>query len=190
MSKSKNDLISLKEVLDLQVKAEETLPEEEMDLLPVNPNPLIGLKERLNHLSSNQQKFLIAKLHGTSDAAACRAIGILPSNAYRWKAESPDFREAYDYVTQNPVIVASDATMYALNKALSRLFQMLDHPSMEVRRFAIEKIISISGIEKSRVEVEHKSGSGGDLDDLRRQLDELRQSNASAEDSSSGEVGE
>ncbi len=138
----------------------------------IAPHPLIRASHLLDMLKPKQEDFLVAKLYGMSDAGAMRAIDMAPQTAYHWK-QDPGFKEAYDLVTENPVVMAAEVVAFGLAKAMNQLVNMLDHPSIAVQQFAIEKLVAISGIQKQRMEVTHKNDpSDGDIDRLLDKLDE------------------
>jgi hypothetical protein len=123
----------------------------------------------LDSLSGNQEKFLAIRVYGVSDAAAARAVGISPGTVYKWK-DDPEFRAIYDEVINNPVQFAAEVATFGLVKAINKLVALSDHNNIRVQQWAIDKLISIAGLEKQRVEVTRRDEP--DLDSLLDRLEE------------------
>lgn len=140
---------------------------------PFSVNPLIGAKGLIENLSDNQQRFLTAKLWGMTDAAAARAIEMTPATVYGWKTNDEDFKLVYDAVTTNPILMALETTAFGLAKAIGRLTDMLDHPNVRVVQYAIDKLIQIGGLEKTRMEVTHRNDTG-DIDAIVQRIEARR----------------
>lgn len=159
-----NSVVALTKFLNLQLEEDEEL--EERDRLMVTPNPLIARSENLEGLSQNQENFLMAKLMGVTDKAAAEAAGISPHTAYGWKQKDENFREVYDAILNEPLEFSAGSLAYMVNKAMLHLSLLLDHKSTKVKQYAIDRIIDVAGLKKSRMEVTHS--------DERAQLDALR----------------
>ena len=166
-----NPLTALTQMMD----GDYDLDHSEMDVeQSVTPNPLIGAGGLIETLNDNQEHFLVGKLYGLSDKQAAEACNISPNTAYSWKQHNENFRLVYDKVTTQPVIMAAEVTAFGLAKAIHKLLLMLDHQNVRVVQYAIDRLIDLGGITKSKVEVTHKSGSTDDLDDILERLEERR----------------
>ena len=133
----------------------------------LTPNPLIKESLSVDALSQNQQRFLVAKLHGMTDSDAARAIGLTPSSTYAWKKD-PEYKKVYDGIVNDPLQFASEQITFATAKAVDRLISLLDHKSVAVVRYAIDKLVDLGGLSKPhRMEVLHTDATN------REELDEL-----------------
>ena len=166
-----NPLLALTQMMD----DDTDLDHSEMNIESlITPNPLIGAGGLIESLNANQEQFLVGKLYGLSDKQAAEASSISPATAYSWKQQNKDFRIVYEKVTTQPVIMAAEVTAFGLAKAIHKLVLMLDHTNVRVVQYAIDRLIDLGGVNKSRVEVTHKSGNTGDLDDILERLEERR----------------
>jgi len=137
-------------------------------------NPLIGAGGLLEGLSDNQQRFLVAKMYGITDAAAARAISINPQTVYQWKTNS-DFKEVYTLVTEMPVEMAARASAFGFAKSIDKIAQMMDSQDVKVVMWAIEKMLSIAAVGKVRVEHTHKKElADDDVDRILQRLEAER----------------
>ena len=166
-----NSLLALTQMMD----DDTDLDHSEMNIESlITPNPLIGAGGLIESLSATQEQFLVGKLYGLSDKQAAEASSISPATAYSWKQHNKDFRIVYEQVTTNPVIMAAEVTAFGLAKAIHKLVLMLDHTNVRVVQYAIDRLIDLGGVNKSRVEVTHKRGNTGDLDEILERLEERR----------------
>ncbi len=135
----------------------------------ISPHPLIYAGELIDRLTHTQEGFLVAKMYGMSDAAAARSVNVKPGTAYHWKLNK-DFKHLYTLVTEQPVVMAAEVAAFGLTKAINQIVKMLEHPSVDVQQYAIDKLIKIGGLDKKRVEVTNKNVSDDDID---RHLDAI-----------------
>lgn len=135
----------------------------------VTPHPLIYAGELVDRLTHKQEGFLVAKMYGMTDAAAARSVGVQPNTAYHWKQDE-DFKRLYTLVIEEPVVMAAEVAAFGLTKAINQIVKMLDHPSVDVQQYAIDKLIKIGGLDKKRIEVTTKNVSDDDID---RHLDAI-----------------
>lgn len=120
-------------------------------------DPLIGLREVLESLSTNQERFLVAKLQGVSDAKAARKAGVSTTAVVKWK-QNTLFKTAYEQVTEYPVEMSAKFTAFTLAKAMLKLADMLDSNKIAVQQYAIDTIIRVTGADNKtkKVEVQHE----------------------------------
>lgn len=146
----------------------------EQDDLKVLMSPLIKLGNRLEGLSETQETFLVAKLQGARDSDAARAAGVAYSTAKGWK-QDPDFRAIYDEVISGPVVFAMEMSAFALAKVVIKLSKWLDSGDPKLVMYAIDKLMSMGGLNRQAIEVTHREvKSREDVDDILNELDKRR----------------
>lgn len=146
--------------------------EDDENSVVVEAHPLIHARDILDTFSHSQEVFLIAKLYGSSDKQSALAAGIKPATVYGWKKKT-DFKDIYDRIVDNPVLIAAESVAFATAKAISKLIRMLDHRSVEVQQYAINTLLNLSRatVERKEVKVTHDF----DLDGAYREFERLRQ---------------
>lgn len=138
-------------------------------------NPLIGAGGLLDTLSDNQQRFLVAKMYGSSDAAAARAVGVNVHTMYGWKQNDPEFRQVYEMVVNQPLEMAAHVSAFGFAKAVDKIAKMMDSNDVKVVMWAIEKMLTIASVGKQRIEVTHKKErNDDDMDRILRELEQRR----------------
>jgi hypothetical protein len=151
-------------------RLKEDLEEEGESLVPTFTNPLIKLRDRLGNLRKTQERFLISKLHGASDAAAARNAGVAPQTAYEWK-KNPEFRRIYDEVLDKPIEFIMESLQFTTARAMDKLSRLLEHPDLRYQMYAIDKIIQIGGLDNHTKKVEYTGRlKREDIDDI---IDEI-----------------
>lgn len=136
-------------------------------------NPLIGAAGLLEELSDSQQRFLVAKMYGGSDASAARAAGVNVHTMRKWKSNDPEFMQVYRMVTEMPVEMAAQVSAFGFAKAVDKIAQMMDSNDVKVVMWAIEKMLNIASVGKQRIEVTHKNEvSDNDVDRILKRLEE------------------
>ena len=130
------------------------------ELGPEAVSPLAVLDDDLvDQLTENQQKFLLARMAMSTDVAAAKYIGIQRENVVRWKQESESFVRAYKVIRSDPVKFALLVNRQIVQRAAIEHMQLLRHPNIRVRQWAIDLAYRNQGMGKEKVD----TGEGGDM---------------------------
>ncbi len=151
----------------------EVPPEDQEGLTSIlQTHPLIAGGDAVENLTPTQEIFLIGKLYGSTDRAAAIAAGVDPTTPLSWKKKA-EFKELYEEVVSNPVLMAANSVGFATAKAINRLIMLLDHNSVEVVQWAIGQLLMLSrvAVERKEVNVIHEL----DLDRALRELELAKQ---------------
>jgi len=147
------------------------LEEEGENFIPTFTNPLIRLRDRLGGLRKTQERFLISKLHGASDAAAARSAGVTPGTAYAWKKDS-EFKRIYDEILEAPIEFVMESLQFTTARAMDKLSRLLEHPDLRYQMYAIDKVIQIGGLDNHTKRVEYTGRvKREDIDDIIDEID-------------------
>lgn len=141
-------------------------------------NPLIGAGGLLDELSDSQQKFLVAKMYGGSDASACRATGINYHTMRNWKDSDLAFQTVYKMVTEMPLEMAAKVSAFGFAKAIDRIVKMMDNPNDKMAAWAIEKMLQIANITQANQMRQRNERMGGvddnDVDRILKRIESER----------------
>lgn len=169
-----NPLLNLMELKSQQSKEIEN---EELQVL-YQTNPLIGAGGLIENLSDDQQRFLVAKMFGSTDVGAARACNINENTMRSWKQQDPEFKEVYRLVTTQPIEMAAQVSAFGFAKAIDSIVRMMDSNDIKVVQWAIERMLSIASVGKQRIEVTHKEDKGvsdQDVDVILNRLEQRKQ---------------
>lgn len=173
-----NPILALSQLKEEQSRA---IQSEEVQNSLLTTNPLIGAGGLLDELNDHQQRLLIAKMYGGSDASAARAAKVNYSTLQGWKANDEAFKQVYKMVTEMPVQMASQVSAFAFAKAVDKIVTLMDAQNIAVQQWAIEKMLGIASVGKQRIEVTHRSEGAND-DDVDAILDRVEKRRAERAD--------
>lgn len=104
-------------------------------------------------LTVNQRRFLAIRPLFASDAEAAKATGVRKATTAEWKRESPEFLRLYDDLysgsqTRTARAIIQKGLEAAAEKAVPKLFQLMDDKDPKIRVKAIELSFRAMGLLK------------------------------------------
>ena len=128
----------------------------------MDPERKAELDSILRRLTTNQLKFVRARLSSPTDADAAREIGLVKGTVYAWWQKSPErkieVQRAIQLLNLDGVAIAHEVNRRAVATAAEKIVELLDNPDALMRFRAATDILDRAGV-KGPANVEVEAGS-------------------------------